>query len=98
MTIEFTEEADSNFNSILQYIARDNVNAAFELRKDILENIKLLLDNPNMGVQPKAAELVDKGYKMLVVRKYLIFYFVKNNTIEIRYIVHGSRDYGKLLS
>jgi toxin ParE1/3/4 len=46
-----------------------------------------------MGVTPKDLRLKSLNYKMLVINNYLVFYVIKDGTIEIRRIVHGNRKY-----
>jgi toxin ParE1/3/4 len=53
--------------------------------------------NPFLGRVPKDDRLKNKGYRMLVVDKYLVFYIVKNKTIQIRRIIHGARNYNFLM-
>lgn len=38
-----------------------------------------------------------KGYRMLTVHKYLVFYIVKAQTVEIRRILYGKRQFELLL-
>ena len=37
------------------------------------------------------------GYRILIVEKYLVFYVVKNKTVQIRRIIHGARRYDFLI-
>ena len=37
-------------------------------------------------------------YRYLVVEKYLVFFVVIGNTVQIRRILYGRRQYGELLS
>jgi plasmid stabilization system protein ParE len=46
---------------------------------------------------PKDDRLKKLGYRMLIVGKYLVFYVVKANTVQIRRIIHGARQYSFLL-
>ena len=50
-----------------------------------------------IGVIPKDARLKKLGYRILIIGKYLVFYVVKTNTVQIRRIIHGARQYRFLL-
>lgn len=38
-----------------------------------------------------------KGYRYLIVEQYLVFYVIKGNTVQIRRILYGKRNYESLL-
>jgi len=51
-------------------------------------------DFPLMGAVPKNRRLTRQGYRILIVDNYLVFYvLLDNETVEIRRIVSGKRDY-----
>jgi addiction module RelE/StbE family toxin len=93
--IRYLKTAECDLYNIFDYIARDNPPAADTLLEQIDHSISLLASNPYMGVVPRDARLKDKGYRMLVVGKYLVFYVVKEdaNIVQVRRIIHGARKY-----
>jgi plasmid stabilization system protein ParE len=56
-----------------------------------------LADHPKLGVVPKDDRLKRLGYRMLIIESYLVFYVVKFETVQIRRIIHGDRQYGFLV-
>jgi toxin ParE1/3/4 len=50
-----------------------------------------------LGSVPKDERLQRLGYRMLIVSKYLVFYVIKGEVVQIRRILHGSRQYQFLL-
>lgn len=48
---------------------------------------------------PKDNLLQYKGYRILIIQSYLVFYVIKENflEVEIRRIIHGKRKYVFLL-
>jgi toxin ParE1/3/4 len=49
---------------------------------------------PLIGATPKIQGLAEKGYRMLVIDDYLVFYvLLGDETVEIRRILSGKRDY-----
>ena len=95
--IRYLRTAECDLYGIFDYICRDNPSAAQALLERIDHAIASLATNPYLGRVPKDVRLKNKGYRMLVVKKYLVFYVVKNRTVQIRRIIHGVRDYNFLL-
>ena len=94
--IRITEAAYDDLLSIVEYIANDNSIAAPQLTDEIEQRIEALKEFPEMGIIPKLPRLA-RGYRILIVNDYLVFYVKLDEVIEIRRIVSGKRDYTKLL-
>lgn len=96
--IDVTEAAEQDLIEIVDYIAGDNLAAALKLSNKIEKNILKLEDYPLIGVIPKVRRLARKGYRILVVGDYLVFYvLLDDERVEIRRILSGKRDYKFLL-
>lgn len=95
--IEYLPIAQKDLEEILEYIQIDNPSAALDLLDQVDKAVSQLADFPYMGVVPKDLNLQYLSYRMLIVESYLIFYVVKDGTIEIRRILHGKRKYSFLL-
>jgi toxin ParE1/3/4 len=96
--IYITEAAEQDLAEIIEYIAGDNPVAAIQLADKIDESIVKLEDFPQIGVVPKNRRLERRGYRMLIVENYLVFYVIMDDeTVEIRRIISGKRDYQFLL-
>ena len=91
--IQYLRTAECDLYGIFDYISQDNPAAAVALLDKIDYSISLLANNSYLGVIPKDIRLRNKGYRMLIVEKYLVFYVVKNKTIQIRRVIHGARGY-----
>ena len=52
---------------------------------------------PERCPRPRDLALVAKGYRYLIVKKYLVFYVVESDTVQIRRILYGRRDYQSML-
>ena len=96
--IRYLKTAECDLYGIFDYISQDNPSAAASLLEKIDSSISLLASHPYMGVVPKDVRLKEKGYRMLVVDKYLVFYVVKDKgkTVQVRRIIHGARKYNFL--
>lgn len=95
--IKLLRAAEEDLTEIVTYIAAENLTAADHMATKIEKNISLLANNPYLGRIPEDEELVRLGYRFLVVQNYLIFYTVEEHTIFIYRIIHGARDYLRIL-
>ena len=96
--IRITEAAYDDLLSIVEYIANDNSIAAPQLTDEIEQRIEALKDFPEMGIIPKLPRLANKGYRILIINDYLVFYVKLDEVVEIRRIVSGKRDYARTFS
>jgi len=85
--------AVKDLQEAFDYIFLDKPLAAKVFLNDIDRNVLKLKDFSNIGIIPKDTYLKYKGYKILIVDNYLIFYLIKKDTIEIQRILHGKRKY-----
>ncbi len=95
--IEYLPIAYEDLEEIFSYIASDAPSAASDLLGEIDKSIQHLENFPSIGTTPKNRRLAGKGYKILIVNEYLVFYVVIGEIIEIRRILSGRRNYAKLL-
>jgi len=95
--IRYLTTAVSDLEDIFDYIARDKPAAAVSLLEQFDRNISKLADFPEMGMVPKDDRLKRIGYRILIIENYLVFYVIKFETVQIRRIIHGARQYGFLL-
>lgn len=79
-------------NILLLIILRPPLQLADEIEQSILR----LEDFPLLGVIPKNRRLAIKGYRILIASDYLVFYVIDHETVDIRRILSGKRNYIKL--
>lgn len=96
-TIRYLSIAQKDLTDIVDYIARDSAKAAAEFIGDVEGRTQMLTRHPRLGVVPKDPVLQSKGYRMLVVGNYLVFYVILGKRIEIRRVLHSKRSYSFLL-
>lgn len=95
--IRYLSTAQQDLLDIFAYIHRDNPAAADALLEQFDRAIGNLTSHPLMGIVPKNDRLQRLGYLMLVVGRYLVFYVIKADVVQIRRVIHGSRNYQFLL-
>ena len=97
LEIRYLATAEKDLDDIFNYIMKDNPSAAVSLLDKFERSISRLALNPHLGAVPRDDRLKRLGYRILIVSKYLVFYVVKTETVQIRRILHGARQYGFLL-
>ena len=83
MQIKLDKKFEINFNSILEYIAKDKLSASKKFRKNLFEQIKNL---PNFPYKfRKSFYFNDEEIRDMTFKKYTIIYEVdlNNNSIII---------------
>jgi len=96
-TVRLLRVAEDDLSEIIGFIAADNRGAAEKMLVNIERLLMSLSAHPYLGKIPKEEELAQWGYRYLTMANYLIFYTVSNTTVLIHRIIHGARDYSRLL-
>lgn len=87
MRIRWTRRADCDLNSVADYIADDNPQAAARVVLRIVEAVGHLSEHPHLGRPgrvPDTRELVVKD------TPYVVPYRVRGGELEILRVLHGS--------
>jgi plasmid stabilization system protein ParE len=95
--VRYLPAAEQDLLDILDYIGRDNPDAARSFVDRVEQAIGRLAVFPRSGPQPRDARLRRLGYRILVVDDYLVFYVLIRRTVQVRRVIHGSRRYDFLL-
>lgn len=95
--IRYLPIAVRDMEDIFDHICQDDRDAAVGLLDKMDTAISKLADFPMLGVISNDPHLDRKGYRILIVEEYLIFYVVEENAVEIRRVLHGRRKYSFLL-
>jgi toxin ParE1/3/4 len=95
MVVIITGPAEADLENIADYIAAQNPIRALSFVRELRDRCDALAD------APRAYPLVPR-YEHFGIRRrphgnYLIFYRVDDETIEVVHILHGARDYQRLL-
>jgi antitoxin ParD1/3/4/toxin ParE1/3/4 len=89
-------DADSDLDSIWEYIARDNLDAADRWMDKLFDAFQSLADTPGMG--HKREDLTLHPVLFWPVGAYLIIYRAQSIPVEIVAVTQGSRDIPAFLS
>ena len=89
--------AQQDLMDVIDYLNTLSPSAALSYYDELTEQIASLSELPERCPHPKDLTLASRGYRYLVVRNYIIFYVICDDVVQIRRILYGRRDYGKLL-
>jgi len=89
--------AKKDLQDIVDYVNEHSPDAAIKLYDEIVEKIGSLSQIPLRCPFIKNPALKARGYRVLVVNNYLVFFIVKEKMVEIRRILYGRRQYEFLL-
>ncbi len=89
----FTNAAVKDLDDICEYVARQDSNAASQLFDAIRKKCKLVASFPNMGRRYSKLAVNLRGF---VVENYVVFYYPREDGIDIVRVVSGYRDFETL--
>ena len=89
--------AKQDLLDIVDYLNTLSQDTALRYYDLLIEEIAGLSSMPERCPRPKDLALAAKGYRCLLVKNYLVFYVVDRDTVQIRRVLYGRRDYSSLL-
>ncbi len=95
MKVEFAEEAERSLEQIGDYIALDSPARAESFTRELIDAALVLGDAPR--AYPLVPRFERLGVRRRVHGNYVILYRVETHRVFVVQIVHGARDYGRLL-
>ncbi|HEX8168534.1 MAG TPA: type II toxin-antitoxin system RelE/ParE family toxin [Beijerinckiaceae bacterium] len=96
MKVIITTAAHADLTAIGEFIERDNPVRAASFVDELTSRCEDLADSPQR--YPLLPRHAADGIRRRVYRGYLIIYRIRNDVIEVLRVVHGARDYERLLS
>lgn len=92
MNLHWEHAAESDLANLLDYIAHDNLTAAYEVYDLIKQQAENLRDYPNLGRVGRI-----KGTRELVIAgtPYIAAYSIKGETVRILRVLHGAQSWDK---
>jgi toxin ParE1/3/4 len=98
--IIITPKASSDIDEQFAYIAQNNFDAALQFFDAVRETFAQLAQKPNIGSSyevenPRLVNL--RKWSVRGFKKYLIFYLLQDDCIQIVRILYGTRDITAIL-
>jgi toxin ParE1/3/4 len=86
--------AEVDVASIVQYIARDNIEASLRLVDRFTETFALLASQPDLGESCSGRTI---NLRRFSIGSYLVFYLSMDDEIVIARVLHGARQWEHLI-
>ena len=90
--VKFTAVAQEDITNIYGHIFPDDPSAAVRFIDMIDDALARLRRFPLLGKVPDDPRLMAYGYRVLIVKKYLLFYVYQEEVIIVMRIVHSSQS------
>ena len=91
----FSNEAEADFDAILEYIAADSVQSAIDVHTRFLEIFRLLAENPEVGHYRE--DLTSQAVRFFPVYSYMVVYISGSSPVEIARILGTAQDVESIL-
>ncbi|MDD2586234.1 MAG: type II toxin-antitoxin system RelE/ParE family toxin [Syntrophomonadaceae bacterium] len=95
--VDLLPAAYEDLDEIFDYILLDDPAAAESMLDRIMTSLHRLQDFPNSGVKLTARSLKYYDFRMVIVDPYVAFYRFIDGKVYIYRILHGARDYIRIL-
>jgi toxin ParE1/3/4 len=90
----FSPSAREDLDDIFDYIVKDNPTAAVRFVGKLKETLRRIAGFPSLGI---IRDDLAPGVRCFPVGNYLIFYRSRDVGVEVISVLHGSRDYLRLV-
>ena len=94
--MRFLRESLEDLEEIVLYIAQDNPVAALKMHDEIIAKANNLSFFPKLGRLVPERKIAAAGYRMLIIKPYLVFYRMIDQTVFIYRVLHGATNYPTL--
>jgi toxin ParE1/3/4 len=88
-----SEQATRDLADIWLYIANDSPQTADTFLDSIFDSCKLFCSSPDMG---RARDELLPGLRSFPIKRYVIFYRLRSNSVEVVRVLSGYRDIDSL--
>lgn len=95
--VRVSRPAQIDYSQILDYLIERSPQAAEKFEEKFDKLLERLENSPFFGKFPPYEELRAEGFRMAILGKYLVFYIVQGTVVEVHRIIHGARDYLKIV-
>lgn len=95
--IKILPTAQEDMAELVDYLNTLSPDAALRYYDLLTEKIMTLSAMPERCPLARDTQLRLRGYRVLIVEKYLIFYVILGDTVQIRRIIYARRQYETLI-
>ena len=95
--VKILSTAQEDMADIVDYLNTLSPEAAFRYYDLLTEKIKSLSNMPERCALARDTQLRLRGYRVLIVKQYLAFFVIISDTVQVRRILYGRRQYDTLI-
>ena len=95
--IRYLPIAEADLNEIVEYLLEHSINAANAFIDELERSEERLSMFPESAALIRDKKLRRKGYRVVTIGDYLLFYTLRNENVYIMRIIHGKRNYLSML-
>ena len=98
-TIKYTDTFIKQFNNILKYFIYklQNKIATENFYNEVIKEIEKRSEYPESFEKYNSSRKRKNTYYRIYVKNYIIFYTIKDNTMQVRLILSSRRNFDKLI-
>lgn len=95
--IKIYKRGQEDLKDIVQYLNTLSQTIALKHYDEIIAKIGSLSEMPHRCPHVRDTTLRLKGYRYLIVNRYIVFYTVNDNLVQVRRIIYNRRQYQSIL-
>ena len=95
--VKIFPSAQGDLREIAEYLNTLSAETAIRYYDLIIEKVGTLTNMPKRYPLARDTQLRLRGYRTLLIKNYIVFYAVKDRTVEIHRILYARRQYERLL-
>ena len=88
--------AQNDFLDIVEHLETLSPEAAAQYYELFMEKMRMLAKNPESCPLARDTQLRLRGYRMLPIENYIVFYVISGKIVELRRILYARRQYERL--
>ena len=94
--VRISPAAQNDFLDIAEHLNTLTLEEAEQYYENFIEKIRTLATNPDNCPLARDTQLRLRGYRMLPIENYIVFYAINGKSVEIRRLLHARRQYERL--
>jgi len=95
-SVKVSPAAQNDFLDIVEHLDTLTPEAAAQYFELFMEKTGMLTKTPESCPLARDTQLRLRGYRMLSIENYIVFYVINGKTVELRRILYARRQYERL--
>jgi len=95
--VRISPAAQNDFLDIAEHLSNLTPEEASQYYELFMEKMGMLTTTPEICPLARDAQLRLRGYRMLPIENYIVFYVINAKVVELRRILYARRQYERLV-